>query len=80
MNNRIDALVLLKKLREHLQNNHGVKEEALYQALIALDRGIEELESRRAKGSISRDKILDLLTVFVKALPSVVNLINNHWK
>ncbi len=83
MSNRIDALVLLKKLKKHLQNNHGVKEDTFYQALITLDMAIEELESRRAEDATYRKKILNLLAIFVKTLPSiasVVDLINKHWK
>ena len=80
MKDRIDALLLLKQLREHLQSNHGIEKENLHQALIMLDEGIHELEGRRANNAVSCDWILDLITRVVMVLPGFIYLINKYWK
>lgn len=78
MNNRIDALLLLKQIREQLQSNHGMEKENLQQALIRLDEGIKELESRRAGYTDSYDWILNLIAKFVEALPCIIELFNKY--
>ena len=70
-----ELLALLIKIRSHLQSYPGANDEVFRKQL---DLAIEELQNQG--DDLEKAKILMCISRIAKAIPSIVDLINRHWK
>jgi len=78
MKNGKKALQLLIQLRNSLQSDQGMKAKQFDQAIEKLDQAIAALEEDILKGNACNLK--QIIAGTLKMLPSLIDLINRHWK